>query len=155
GGHTTCMPCVVPAHQALVLPLKIWRPQAFSGLGLVLGSIVPDAIFILALDIEGSNASHSVLGQLYITVPLVLLLHWIATTVVLPWLVPHCEPGPPLFLNALAGVRPARNTRDWLRVAWSGGIGGLTHITLDGFTHSRADDGWAVDFLPWLQDPVR
>jgi len=153
--HPLRVPWVVPSHQALVLPLKIWRPRWFSGLGLVLGSIAPDAVFILALDLEGSSASHSVRGQLYLTVPLVLIGHWLATAVVLPWLLPHCEPGPPMFLDALAGLRPARGLLEQARVAWSGAIGGLSHIALDGFTHARNDDGWAIEFLPWLQQPVR
>lgn len=147
------MPWLAPSHQALVLPLKRWRPTWFSGLGLVLGTIAPDLVFILALDPDGSPASHSLAGQLFLTVPMVLVLHLLATALVLPWLLPHLPGEEPLRLHALARSRPARSARDALRVAASGLVGGLTHVFLDGFTHGNSA-GWAVALLPLLRAPL-
>jgi hypothetical protein len=147
------MPWLVPSHQALVLPLKRWRPAWFSGLALVLGSLAPDLVFILRLDENGSRASHTLAGQLSLTVPMVLALHALATALVLPWLLPHLPGEGPLHLHALARSRPARDAGALLRVAGSGLLGGLTHVFLDGFTHGN-HAGWAVALLPALRAPV-
>src|SRR5262245_51789600 len=147
------MPWLVPAHQAPVLPLKRRWPGCFSGLGLVLGTLAPDLTFILRLDPHGTPASHSLLGQLYLTVPIVLVLHPLLTMLVLPWLLPHLPGGPPLHLHALARSRPARDGISLVRLALSCLVGGLTHVFIDGFTHG-GESGWAVAYLPWLAMPV-
>lgn len=147
------MPWLVPSHQAPVLPLKAWRPAWFSGLGLVLGSVAPDLVFILSLDPLGSPASPTFAGQLYLTTPLVLVLHRTLTELVLPWLLPHLPGGAPLHLHALARSRAARGAVAHARVAFSGLLGGLSHVTIDGFTHGD-HSGWALAFLPALATPV-
>jgi hypothetical protein len=147
------MPVMVAAHQAPVLPLKRWKPAWFSGLGLVLGTLAPDLVFVFRLDEVGSPASHGLLGQLYLTVPLVLVLHALATGLVLPWLLPHMPDWPPFHLHALARSRPATDAPALLRVALSGLLGGLTHVVLDGFTHGN-HAGWALAFVPALTTPV-
>lgn len=147
------MPWMIPAHPAPVLPLKRWRPGWFSGLGLVLGTLAPDLAFILRLDEHGSPASHSLLGQLYLTVPMVLVLHRLLTALVLPWLLPHLPGGPPCHLHALARSRPATGVTAVVRVALSGMLGGLSHLLIDGFTHGN-HSGWALALFPWLATPV-
>jgi hypothetical protein len=144
---------MVPSHQAPVLPLKRWRPTWFSGLGLVLGTMAPDLPFILGLDVTGFPPGHTLLGQVYVTVPMVLVLHWLATVLVLPWLLPHLPGGPPLHLHALARSRPFREPLAVVRVAYSGLLGGLTHVTIDAFTHGDAES-WGVALLPVLRTPV-
>src|SRR5262245_21725714 len=119
------MPWMVPSHQAPVLRLARACPRRFSGLGLVLGTLAPDIAFILPLDERGSPASHSIAGQLYLTVPLVLALHGLLTALVLPWLLPHLPGGAPLHLHALARARPATDRAGTLRVAVSGLVGGF------------------------------
>lgn len=143
------MPWIAPAHQAPILPLKAWKPEAFSGLGLVLGTLAPDLAFILRLDTD-SIASHTFLGQIYLTVPFALVLHALATGLVLPWLLPRLPAGAPLHLGELLALRPARSWREWGRVAVSAWIGGVTHVLLDGITHGN-ESGWAVPWLPWLR----
>jgi hypothetical protein len=145
------MPWMILSHPAPALVLKVCRPTAFSGLALVLGTIAPDLAFILRLDTE-SVVAHTFVGQLSATVPLVLVLHALATFLVLPWLVPRLPAGPPLYLEELAGVRTARTVRDWARVAVSAWIGGTSHVLLDGVTHGD-HAGWAVVFLPALRAP--
>jgi hypothetical protein len=147
------MPWIVPSHQAPVLRLARSRPAWFSGLGLVLGTMAPDLAFILPLDASGAPASHTLAGQLYITLPLVLVLHALLTWLVLPWLLPHLPGGAPLHLHELARSRPATGLAANVRVAASGLLGGLTHIFIDGFTHGD-HSGWAVALLPWLATPV-
>ena len=147
------MPWIVPSHQAPVIPLARSWPRTFSGLALVLGTLAPDLAFILPLDPGGSPVSHSLAGQLVLTVPLVLLLHFLLTALVLPWLLPHLPGGPPLHLHELARARPATGLAAQLRVAVSGLVGGLTHYFIDGFTHGD-HSGWALAWLPWLATPV-
>jgi hypothetical protein len=143
------MPWMIPSHQALVLPLKRWRPRWFSGLALVLGTLAPDLVFILRLDQRGSPLSHSVAGLLVVDLPLVIVLHVLATGLVLPWLLPHLPGGAPLHLHALARCRPATDASAVSRVALSGLVGAATHVFLDGFTHGN-HAGWALAFLPFL-----
>ena len=143
---------MIPAHPAPVLTLKEWQPRAFSGLALVLGTIAPDLAFMLRLDTD-AVAAHTFLGQLYVTVPLVLGLHWLSTALVLPWLLPRLPSGAPLHPEELAAIRSARGWRDWARITLSGWIGGLTHFLLDGITHGN-HSGWALVFLPFLSMPV-
>ena len=147
------MPWIVPSHQAPVLRLARSRPGWFSGLALVLGTMAPDLAFILPLDPTGAPASHTLAGQLYITLPLVLVLHALLTALVLPWLLPHLPGGSPLHLHELARSRPATGLAANARVAASGLVGGLTHILIDGFTHGD-QSGWALALLPWLATPV-
>jgi hypothetical protein len=147
------MPWMIPSHQAPVLPLKRWRPAWFSGLALVLGTVAPDLAFVLTLDRDGSPLSHSVPGLFLVAVPLVIVLHALATALVLPWLLPHLPGGAPLHLHALARSRPATDARSLLRVALSGLVGAATHVFLDGFTHGN-HSGWALALIPALALPV-
>ena len=144
---------MIPSHQAPVLPLKRWRPHWFSGLALVLGTVAPDLAFILRLDENGSPLSHSVVGLFLVDVPLVIVLHALATGLVLPWLLPHLPGGAPLHLHALARCRPVTDSSGLARVALSALVGAATHVFLDGFTHGN-HAGWALAFLPVLGTPV-
>lgn len=146
------MPLIVPSHQAAVLPFKLWRPAAFSGLGLVLGSVAPDLEFILRLDRDWL-VSHTFAAQIYFTIPLVLVLHALLTRLVLPFLVPQLPAGAPFYFEALAALRPLRAPRDVLVASWSAALGGLTHVMLDGITHGN-QSGWALAYLPGLATQI-
>jgi Domain of unknown function (DUF4184) len=146
------VPWLVPSHQAPALSLKIWRPAAFSGLALVLGSLAPDLEFILRLDRDWV-VSHTFAAQLYFTVPLTLFLHGLLTGLVLPFMVPLLPAGPPLHLEGLHALRPLRSPREWAVAGVSAWIGGFTHVVLDGVTHGN-HSGWALAFLPGLAMPI-
>ena len=138
------MPWIVPSHQAPALALKAWRPRWFSGLGLVLGSLAPDLEFIVPVRKE-MYVGHTIAGQLFFTVPVTLVLYLLSTEIVLPWLVPYL----PRAWWDLSVLKRPRGLA-WAGVAASGLLGGLTHIFLDGFTHTVPEGGWALEFLPWL-----
>ena len=147
------MPWIVPSHQAPAVALKAWKPGAFSGLGLVLGTMAPDLAAILRFD-NNSPLAHSLAGQVYITMPMVVALHAVATRLVFPWLLVRvAEAGRSVFAAEALASRPARTAGEWVRVAYSGFLGGLTHFWIDGFTHGGAE-GWARNFLPVLSRPV-
>jgi hypothetical protein len=145
------LPWIVPSHQAPALALKYWKPRLFSGFGLVLGSLAPDLEFILRLDGQWF-VSHTLLGQLTFTVPMVLVLYTLSVDLVVPWILRYVPSGPPLHFDALSSLRRPRG-REWLTVAASGLVGGLTHIFLDGFTHQDRS-GWAVARIPLLRAHV-
>ncbi len=141
------MPWIVPSHQAPAVLLKLWKPRWFSGLALCLGSMAPDLenIFRLA---QREWFGHTLAAQVYFTVPLTLVLHRLTTTLVFPWLLPRVPSGPPLYPRHLAAIRPAASLREWVVIAYSGMLGGLSHKLLDGLTHS---DTWATELWPVLK----
>lgn len=138
------MPWIIPSHQAPALALKAWRPRWFSGLGLALGSLAPDLEFIVPVR-KQACLGHTIVGQFLFTVPVTLLLYLMSTEIVLPWLVPYL----PRAWWDLGALKRPRGIA-WGGVALSAALGGLTHIFLDGFTHSVPEGGWAIAFLPWL-----
>ena len=54
------MPVTFPAHQAGVLPLKVWKPKWFDGLALVVGAGSPD--LFLTLNHNPRFDAHGVTG---------------------------------------------------------------------------------------------
>jgi hypothetical protein len=146
------MPWIAPSHQAPVLPLKTWKPHLFSGLALCIGAAAPDLDFILRIDYIWI-VSHTFAAQLFFTVPLVMVLHLILTALLIPWVLPLLRGGAPLYLHDLALLRPAASARDWLRIAVSGWVGGMSHVLIDGFTHGNKS-GWATAIFPVLRTPL-
>ena len=144
------MPWIVPSHQAPAVLLKLWKPRWLSGLGLCLGSMAPDLENIFRLD-KRELFGHTLAAQVYYAIPLTLLLHWLTTAIVFPWLLPRVPPGPPLYPRHLAAIRPASSPREWVVIGYSGMIGGLTHKLLDGLTHS---DTWATELWPALKHTI-
>jgi hypothetical protein len=80
-------------------------------------------------------------------------LHALLTSIVLPWLVPLLTFGAPWYFEDLARLRPANGAAEWMRLAVSALIGGLSHLLLDGFTHG-GPTGWMVPMFPFLAAPV-
>jgi hypothetical protein len=151
-GDIDVMPWLLPSHPAPLLPLKLWKPAAFSGLALCIGAAAPDLEFVLQIQ-QDHVISHTLIGQLVFTLPVVLVLHALLTSLLLPWLVPLLPFGAPWHLEDLLRLRPATSAADWARVGVSGILGGLSHMVLDGFTHGT-HSGWAVPYFPALATPV-
>src|SRR5262245_24560674 len=105
-GDIGCMPWMVPSHPAPVLPLKLWKPSLFSGLALCIGAAAPDLEFVLQIQ-QDHVLSHTLLGQLLFTLPVVLLVHGLLTSLVFPWLVPLLPFGAPWHFEDLTRIRPA------------------------------------------------
>jgi hypothetical protein len=142
------LPWIAPSHQAPALILKLWKPRWFSGLALVLGTIAPDLEFIVQMDGKW-YVGHTLLGQIYFTVPVVISLYLLCVDLLIPWALMYLPDGPPLYWHACAKQRRPEGV-EWLGVAFSGYVGGLTHIFLDGFTHADRS-GWAVALFPILR----
>ncbi len=146
------MPATLLAHQALVLPLKLRWPARFSGIALCIGSMAPDLEFIGRMH-DDWLISHTVGAQFWFTVPLTALLVWVTTVLLIPALLPYVPDHAWWRPHDLAAIRPPRTTRDWVRVAFSAWVGGMSHVLLDGVTHGN-HSGWLVPRLPFLRTQV-
>jgi hypothetical protein len=146
------MPATLLSHQALVLPLKMRWPRAFSGLALCIGSMAPDLEFIGRMDHDWLF-SHTLSAQLWFSMPLTALLVWLLTRLVFPSLLPYLRDHPEWRLHDLSALTSPETAADWARVAWSGWLGGISHVLLDGITHGN-HSGWLVPIFPQLRTIV-
>jgi hypothetical protein len=142
------------AHQAPLLPLKVWRPAWFDGTALVAGSMVPD--FGLGIgDTPVYVGSHAPAVQLWFSTPVAVMLALLVKKVVAPVLAPHLPDLPPFHLRAYAALARWPDTRPTgpavLVLVSSALVGCLSHLILDSLTHAH---GWAVESFPPLQVQV-
>ena len=135
-----CYPAPLPlpllAHQAPILPLKLWRPAAFNGTALVIGSIAPDLEYLRMTTAAQAHRgfAHSIAGQflfcLPVTLAVVLLVGRLRLGEVLAarlgsrfaWLA-----GAATDVACVGGLR---------RAAVSALVGSFSHIAFDALTHS-------------------
>lgn len=146
------MPVTMLSHQAVVLPLKMRWPHRFSGLGLCLGSMAPDLEFIGRMT-DDWIFSHTMGAQLWFTIPVSLVLHWLLTALIFPVLLPFLRDHPKLRLHDLAALSAPVSFSEWSRAALSAWLGGMSHVVLDGITHGN-HSGWLVPWFPLLRTPV-
>ncbi len=127
------------AHPVAVLPFRRWCPRQLSLVGLVIGSVTPDAGYTLR-HLDFDVFTHSPAGSLVFCLPVGM----IATLIVF------------LFRQALAGSLPAPHRQalltlcaaprpDWWRLALSVFIGTWTHIAFDALTHESAARGYGAE----------
>ncbi len=142
------IPLTIPAHQAPVLPLKLWRPQWFDATALCIGSALPDLLYPFAGD-----RGHS-FPALVVLVPLTVLtaavLRWRAAPTVFAQF-------PDLYQLRLRSYSVISRRRPRLAISVvSALIGVLSHIVIDAFTHSsRWGSRWAGFDAVWMQLPMR
>jgi hypothetical protein len=139
----------LPTHPLAVVPLKLWRPRWFDGVGLVLGTIAPDLAY--AADGYGVTIhSHAWHAPLWWAVPLTLVLappvRWAAAPVAA-----HLPHGGPLALRDYGALPPSRHR--WWVTAWSGALGAVTHVLWDAVTHPTVDGG-RVPFPPLTSEAL-
>jgi len=128
------LPLPLLAHQAPILPLKLWRPARFNGTALVLGSIAPDLEYVLRRGAAGGRAfAHSYTGQILFCLPVTLALvllvgHLRLADVLVPRLGPR--------FAWLQGAATDVTTKGGLvRAAVSALLGSFSHVGFDGLTH--------------------
>jgi hypothetical protein len=142
------MPFTLPTHPVAVVPLKLWRPRWFDGVGLVIGAVAPDIPY--AIDGYGMTVhSHGWHAPLWWAVPLALvggrLVRWAA-----PVVAAHLPSGGRLALRDYGVLGAVRHP--WWVTAWSAVLGAVSHIVWDAFTHPYVDGGRLL--FPWLHDQV-
>lgn len=126
------MPLPLLAHQAPVLPLKLWRPTAFNGTALVVGSVAPDFEYFLDRGGRAASFGHIATAQLLFCLPVTLF-------VVL--LVGHLGLGEVVAarfarLRWLSGAATdVKSAGGLLRAAASALTGSFSHLLLDAVTH--------------------
>lgn len=131
------MPVTAPAHQALVLPLKLRWPDRTDGTALCIGAASPD----LGYALFGVD-SHSPVGVLLFAVPVTLLLTRALRAGAAMGIAAQLPDGGPLRLHSygvLPQRRPAGQVTFWCALA-----GAASHVVLDAFTHSGR---WGADLL--------
>lgn len=137
------------AHPAAVLPLRRWCPRRLSFFGLVIGSASPDFGYHLHC-FDTATFAHTLGGLFAVCLPsgllLAALLRRFGRQLLQPLPRRHRE-----ALAPLAASEWPRGWRGWSVLTASVGLGALTHIAWDSFTHVG---GWAVQQWPALQATV-
>ena len=138
------------AHPAAILPFRRWCriPGALSAL--VIGSMSPDFVYFLALDID-SDFSHSLEGLFLFCLPasfVVFALFHLVFKRPLTALLPARMRGALQLPENVDKGGPFRQGALLLAYIF---LGACTHVVWDDFTHA---DGFAVRSLPLLRTVV-
>lgn len=135
------------AHPAVAVPIARAMGGRASLSALVIGSMIPDVVYFLPLGVDGW-ASHSLAGLFWFCIPVgtvaFLLFHLLAkrpAAALLPHSLSRRLPES-VFNGPLLGAVPLPG------VILSVGLGALSHIGWDAFTHSHSV---VVQRLPLLQ----
>jgi hypothetical protein len=133
------MPLTFPAHQAVVLPIKLRWPDRTDATAMCVGAAAPDLLYPVA---GIGSSSHSITGVLIGAVPLTLAICWL-----LRW-----RSALGVFANlpdaGQFGLHSYRVITQRRPGAWttllSALLGALSHVVIDAFTHSGR---WGSDLL--------
>jgi hypothetical protein len=143
------MPLTLPTHPMAVVPLKLWRPNWFDGVALVVGSISPDLAY--AADGYGVTIhSHAWHAPMWWALPLTLLaarlIRWAA-----PVVAANLPTAGPFALRDYGVLGQVRHR--WWVTAASALLGACSHIVWDAFTHPTVD-GARVIFPMLHHEPL-
>lgn len=141
------MPLTFPAHQAVVLPLKLWRPRWFDGTALVVGAGVPDVLNVLGF--VDTFESHNWSG-VAVAVPFTVIYATVLRRYAVDGLFGSMPDFGPLKARSYRVLRRGRPTL--LVTLWSALIGVLSHVIVDSFTHTWRTGSQAVGFHNTLFD---
>jgi len=135
------------AHQTPVLPLKRWAPDRWDGLGLVVGSIVPDLHYVTSGWLFGpfGQPMWSDGHRLDLIVQNCVLPGFVLTVLLRRWVTPVVPAVLPKggFLRLRDYRLLALSRHRWWVTAYSVLVGALTHLGLDEFT--SADEHGSYD----------
>jgi hypothetical protein len=121
------VPLTFPSHQAVVLPLKLWRPTWFDGVALCAGAAAPDVSY--GLDGFGVTVrSHEPLAVVWWGLPVALVLAWLLRLAA-PTVAAHLPGGDGLHLRDYAALR--HNPHPWWITVTSALVGAVSHLFAD------------------------
>jgi hypothetical protein len=121
------VPLTFPNHQAVVLPLKLWRPRWFDGVALCTGAAAPDVSY--GFDGFGVTIrSHEPLALFWWCLPVALLGAWLLRLAA-PAVAAHLPAGGTLHLRDYAALR--RNPHPWWVTVASALVGAVSHLLAD------------------------
>ncbi len=124
------MPLTFPAHQAAVIPLKLWKPRWFDGIALVVGSGSPDLFYAFA---DTNLDSHSWQG-IWVTTAFAIAYSILLRRYAVDGLFGSVPDFGPLRLRNYRVLRLGRPRL--LVTALSSFIGVFSHVAIDSFTHA-------------------
>ena len=125
------MPVTFPAHQAGVLPLKVWKPKWFDGLALVVGAGSPD--LFLTLNHNPRFDAHGVTGVV-VAVAFTIVYATLFRRYSADGLFGSLPDFGPLRCSSYRVLRVGRPRL--LVTTFSAFVGVLNHIFIDSFTHA-------------------
>jgi hypothetical protein len=121
------VPLTFPSHQAVVLPLKLWRPRWFDGVALCTGAAAPDVSY--GFDGLGVTIrSHEPLAVFWWGLPVALVVAWILRLAA-PAVAANLPAGGALHLHDYASLR--RNPHPWWITVTSALLGAASHLLAD------------------------
>jgi hypothetical protein len=121
------VPLTFPSHQAVVLPLKLWRPRWFDGVALCTGAAAPDVSY--GFDGFGVTIrSHEPLAVFWWGLPVALVTAWLLRLAA-PTVAANLPSGGSLHLRDYAALR--RNPHPWWTTVTSALIGAVSHLLAD------------------------
>jgi hypothetical protein len=126
------VPLAFLAHQAVVLPLRIAGRRRVSGTALVLGSIAPDAEYVIRT-YPTATLGHSWAGQIAFCLPLTIVLYVVVTRLVAPAVAANLRGGDENDGGLRSVVLLGANGRpvSWVVVGLSALMGSGSHVLLD------------------------
>jgi len=129
------MPATFPSHQGFVLPLKLWRPAWFDGVGLSVGAAVPDLGYAAGCCTPPQTYGHSWWGTV-VLLPIGLLLSWLVRWAA-PTVAAHLPMAGPLALGDYGVLGVVRHR--WWVSALSVWLGVFSHVATDHLTHAAIE----------------
>ncbi len=130
----------MPAHQALVLPLKLAYPRYFDGTALFIGAAAPDLGY--AIEPRGVTFAHTLQGVVVWAVPFTLVLVLLLRRGAAKGVFAHLPDLGPLRIRSyrvLSTMRPS-----FVVTMYSAVLGAGSHVVLDAFTHKGR---WGAELL--------
>lgn len=126
------VPLPLLAHQAPILPLKLWRPAAFNGTALVVGSIAPDLEYLVNRGPWAAGFGHTLASQFLFCLPVTMLVVLLVGHLHLGEVVAARFPRLRWLGDAATDV-----TKDGglFRASSSALCGSFSHLALDALTH--------------------
>ncbi|HTO00651.1 MAG TPA: DUF4184 family protein [Microthrixaceae bacterium] len=145
------MPVTFPAHQAVVLPIKLKWPQRSDATAMCIGAAAPDFGYAII-----GRDSHSLLGVIMFAIPVTLLASWVLRRGAASPIfgnAPDCGPFRIHSYRVLAERRPGS-----FATFAGASIGAFSHVLLDSFTHAERWGSQLVGLdgivatVPWRGD---
>jgi hypothetical protein len=133
------MPLTFPAHQAVVLPIKIRWPDRTDATAMCVGAAAPDLLYPV---VGIGSSSHSIIGVLIGAVPITLLICWLLRWRSALGVFANLPDAGPFRLHSYRVITQRRPGA--LTTLLSALFGALTHVVIDAFTHSGR---WGSDLL--------
>jgi hypothetical protein len=131
-GTVPDVPATFPSHAGAVLPLKLWRPDWFDGVALVVGAALPDLVYVGGCCGPPFTAGHTWRGVV-VGVPVTVVLAAIVRRAA-PGVVAHLPSLRTVALGDYAVLGAVRHP--WWISASSALLGAASHVGWDHVTHA-------------------